>query len=67
MTSLVDLFPVFLRRGFRRELVLLVICCTCCTLGLSLVTEVCTVHTKEFAKNRFDEKIETTLRTVHSV
>ncbi|XP_044227722.1 sodium- and chloride-dependent GABA transporter 2-like [Thunnus albacares] len=39
MTSLVDLFPIYLRQGFRRELVLLVICCTCCVLGLSLVTE----------------------------
>ncbi|KAK7925808.1 hypothetical protein WMY93_008118 [Mugilogobius chulae] len=39
MTSLVDLFPVYLRKGFRRELLLLLICCVCCLLGLSLVTE----------------------------
>ncbi|KAM9846437.1 sodium- and chloride-dependent GABA transporter 2-like [Aulostomus maculatus] len=39
MTSLVDLFPAYLRQGFRRELVLLVICCTCCLLGFSLVTQ----------------------------
>ncbi|XP_059208155.1 sodium- and chloride-dependent GABA transporter 2-like [Centropristis striata] len=38
MTSLTDLFPI-LRKGFRRELLLLAICCTCCLLGLSLVTE----------------------------
>ncbi|XP_063751548.1 sodium- and chloride-dependent GABA transporter 2-like [Eleginops maclovinus] len=38
MTSLTDLFPA-LRQGYRRELVLLAICCTCCMLGLSLVTE----------------------------
>ncbi|XP_030009834.1 sodium- and chloride-dependent GABA transporter 2-like [Sphaeramia orbicularis] len=38
MTSVVDLFP-YLRRGFRRELLLLVICTVCCLLGLSLVTE----------------------------
>lgn len=39
MTSLTDLFPVYLRRGFRRELLLLLICSVCCLLGLSLVTE----------------------------
>ncbi|XP_056252458.1 sodium- and chloride-dependent GABA transporter 2-like [Seriola aureovittata] len=39
MTSLVDLFPTYLRQGYRRELLLLAICCTCCLLGLSLVTE----------------------------
>ncbi|XP_029957194.1 sodium- and chloride-dependent GABA transporter 2-like [Salarias fasciatus] len=39
MTSLVDLFPSYLQRGHRRELVLLAICCTCCSLGLLLVTE----------------------------
>uniref|UniRef100_A0A8C6U9F2 Transporter n=1 Tax=Neogobius melanostomus TaxID=47308 RepID=A0A8C6U9F2_9GOBI len=40
MTSLTDLFPVHLRKGFRRELLLLLICTVCCVLGLSLVTEV---------------------------
>lgn len=39
MTSLTDLFPVFLRKGFRRELLLLLICSVCCLVGLSLVTE----------------------------
>ncbi|XP_054611802.1 sodium- and chloride-dependent GABA transporter 2-like [Dunckerocampus dactyliophorus] len=39
MTSLVDLFPFYLRQGYRRELVLLAICTVCCLLGLSLVTE----------------------------
>ncbi|XP_076607063.1 sodium- and chloride-dependent GABA transporter 2-like [Chaetodon auriga] len=39
MTSLVDLFPTYLRKGCRRELVLLAVCSTCCLLGLSLVTE----------------------------
>uniref|UniRef100_A0A8C2ZZU6 Transporter n=1 Tax=Cyclopterus lumpus TaxID=8103 RepID=A0A8C2ZZU6_CYCLU len=39
MTSLTDLFPTYLRQGFRRELVLLAICSVCCVLGLSLVTE----------------------------
>lgn len=38
MTSVVDLFP-YLRRGFRRELLLLVICTVCCLMGFSLVTE----------------------------
>lgn len=52
MTSLVDLFPTYLRRGFRRELLLLAICSTCCLLGLSLVTEVSTValHAGQLAK-----------------
>uniref|UniRef100_A0A3B5A5C0 Transporter n=1 Tax=Stegastes partitus TaxID=144197 RepID=A0A3B5A5C0_9TELE len=39
MTSLADLFPTFLRQGYRRELLLLAICSTCCLMGLSLVTE----------------------------
>ncbi|XP_061659018.1 sodium- and chloride-dependent GABA transporter 2-like [Syngnathoides biaculeatus] len=39
MTSLVDLYPAFLRQGYRRELVLLAICSISCLLGLSLVTE----------------------------
>ncbi|XP_028276737.1 sodium- and chloride-dependent betaine transporter-like [Parambassis ranga] len=39
MTSLVDLFPKYLHQGYRRELLLLAICCTCCLLGLFLVTE----------------------------
>lgn len=39
MTSLVDLFPTYLRQGRRRELVLLAICSTCCLLGFPLVTE----------------------------
>ncbi len=40
MTSLVDLFPTYLRQGCRRELLLLAICSVCCLLGFSLVTEV---------------------------
>ncbi|CAB1420211.1 unnamed protein product [Pleuronectes platessa] len=39
MTSLVDLFPAHLRKGCRRELLLLAICISCCLLGLLLVTE----------------------------
>ncbi|XP_072230715.1 sodium- and chloride-dependent GABA transporter 2-like [Leuresthes tenuis] len=39
MTSLVDHFPTYLRRGYRREVTLLIICCFCCLLGLPLVTE----------------------------
>ncbi|XP_069573918.1 sodium- and chloride-dependent betaine transporter-like [Brachyistius frenatus] len=39
MTSVVDLFPNHLQQGYRRELLLLAICCTCCLFGLSLVTE----------------------------
>ncbi|XP_004084260.2 sodium- and chloride-dependent GABA transporter 2 [Oryzias latipes] len=39
MTSLVDHFPNYLQRGYRREIALLVICCFCCLLGLPMVTE----------------------------
>ncbi|XP_077401968.1 sodium- and chloride-dependent GABA transporter 2-like isoform X2 [Vanacampus margaritifer] len=39
MTSLVDLYPSYLRQGYRRELVLLAICAVSCLLGLSMVTE----------------------------
>ncbi|XP_077596017.1 sodium- and chloride-dependent GABA transporter 2-like isoform X1 [Stigmatopora nigra] len=39
MTSLVDLYPFYLRQGYRRELVLLAICSVSFLLGLSLVTE----------------------------
>uniref|UniRef100_A0A3Q2PKP0 Transporter n=1 Tax=Fundulus heteroclitus TaxID=8078 RepID=A0A3Q2PKP0_FUNHE len=39
MTSLVDHFPYYLNQGYRRELLLLVICCISCLFGLLLVTE----------------------------
>nr|XP_046161708.1 sodium- and chloride-dependent GABA transporter 2-like [Oncorhynchus gorbuscha] len=39
MTSVVDLFPTYLRREFRRELLLLAICTIGFILGLALVTE----------------------------
>ncbi|KAM4547483.1 sodium- and chloride-dependent GABA transporter 2-like [Fundulus diaphanus] len=39
MTSLVDHFPSYLNQGYRRELLLLVICCISCMFGLLLVTE----------------------------
>ncbi|XP_031428504.1 sodium- and chloride-dependent GABA transporter 2-like isoform X2 [Clupea harengus] len=39
MTSLVDMFPSTLRRGFRRELLLLAICTTAFLFGLSFVTQ----------------------------
>uniref|UniRef100_A0A8C7L3U7 Uncharacterized protein n=1 Tax=Oncorhynchus kisutch TaxID=8019 RepID=A0A8C7L3U7_ONCKI len=39
MTSVVDLFPTYLRHEFRRELLLLAICTIGFILGLALVTE----------------------------
>ncbi|XP_062391838.1 sodium- and chloride-dependent GABA transporter 2-like [Sardina pilchardus] len=39
MTSLVDIFPTQLRKGFRRELLLLAICTGAFLIGLSFVTE----------------------------
>uniref|UniRef100_A0A8C5F4D9 Transporter n=1 Tax=Gadus morhua TaxID=8049 RepID=A0A8C5F4D9_GADMO len=38
MTSLTDLYPRTIRRGRRRELILLAICTACCLLGLTMVT-----------------------------
>ncbi|XP_038158140.1 sodium- and chloride-dependent GABA transporter 2-like [Cyprinodon tularosa] len=39
MTSLVDHFPLYLNQGYRRQLLLLMICCFSCMFGLLLVTE----------------------------
>uniref|UniRef100_A0A3Q2DR49 Sodium- and chloride-dependent betaine transporter-like n=2 Tax=Cyprinodon variegatus TaxID=28743 RepID=A0A3Q2DR49_CYPVA len=39
MTSLVDHFPIYLNQGYRRQLLLLMICCFSCMFGLLLVTE----------------------------
>ncbi|KAG9339818.1 hypothetical protein JZ751_022485, partial [Albula glossodonta] len=39
MTAVVDLFPRGLRKGFRRELLLLSVCLVCFLLGLSMVTQ----------------------------
>ncbi|KAJ8253227.1 hypothetical protein GJAV_G00210490 [Gymnothorax javanicus] len=38
MTSLTDLYPAFVRKGHRRELLLLVLCAVCYLLGLVMVT-----------------------------
>lgn len=40
ITSLVDLHPSFLRKGFRREIFIASICCVSYLLGLTMVTEV---------------------------
>ncbi|KAF4112391.1 hypothetical protein G5714_007186 [Onychostoma macrolepis] len=39
MTSVTDIFPTTLRRGFRRELLLLGICLVCYLMGLFMITE----------------------------
>uniref|UniRef100_W5N3N3 Solute carrier family 6 member 11a n=1 Tax=Lepisosteus oculatus TaxID=7918 RepID=W5N3N3_LEPOC len=39
MTAIVDLFPTIFRRGYRRELLLLLFCVVCFLLGLLMVTE----------------------------
>lgn len=41
ITSLVDLYPSFLRKGFRREIFIALICSISYLLGLTMVTEVC--------------------------
>ncbi|CAL8308363.1 unnamed protein product [Merluccius merluccius] len=38
MTSLTDLYPQLIRRGHRRELILLAICVACFLLGLTMIT-----------------------------
>ncbi|XP_020497986.1 solute carrier family 6 member 11a isoform X1 [Labrus bergylta] len=39
MTSLADVFPSQIRQGYRRELLLMLVCVCCYTLGLVLVSE----------------------------
>ncbi|KAL1022368.1 hypothetical protein UPYG_G00025760 [Umbra pygmaea] len=38
MTSVADLYPSFVQRGYRRELLLLMVCVVCFLLGLVMVT-----------------------------
>lgn len=40
ITSLVDLHPSFLRKGYRREIFIAVVCSISYLLGLTMVTEV---------------------------
>lgn len=40
MTSVTDLFPRVIRRGHRRELLLLLVCAVCFLFGLVMVTSV---------------------------
>lgn len=40
ITSLVDLYPSFLRKGYRREIFIAIICSISYLLGLTMVTKV---------------------------
>jgi hypothetical protein len=40
ITSLVDLYPSFLRKGYRREIFIAILCSISYLLGLTMVTEV---------------------------
>ena len=40
ITSVVDLYPAFLRRGYRREILIAGVCVLSFFIGLSMVTEV---------------------------
>uniref|UniRef100_A0A8C1RW60 Transporter n=1 Tax=Cyprinus carpio TaxID=7962 RepID=A0A8C1RW60_CYPCA len=42
ITSLVDLYPSFLRKGYRREIFIAIVCFVSYLLGLTMVTEVST-------------------------
>lgn len=44
ITSLVDLYPSFLRKGYCREVFIAIICCISYLLGLTMVTKVTTQH-----------------------
>ena len=46
MTSLTDLYPAVIRRGRRRELLLLLVCVICFLVGLVMVTPVSDTHGK---------------------
>ena len=41
MTAVVDWYPRYLRRGYRKEIFTAVVCAVWFLLGLSMVTEVC--------------------------
>lgn len=40
ITSVVDLYPTVLRRGYRREILIAIVCVISYFIGLSMVTEV---------------------------
>uniref|UniRef100_A0A671MMD7 Transporter n=1 Tax=Sinocyclocheilus anshuiensis TaxID=1608454 RepID=A0A671MMD7_9TELE len=55
MTSVTDIFPTVLRRGFRREMLLLGICLVCYLMSFFMITE---VGLRQFSADRFYENIE---------
>lgn len=42
ITSLVDLYPSFLRKGYHREVFIAIVCCISYLFGLTMVTKVTT-------------------------
>lgn len=44
ITSIVDLFPAVLRKGYRREIFIAGLCCMSYLLGLAMVTKVSFPH-----------------------
>lgn len=52
ITSLVDLYPSFLRKGYRREIFIAIICCISYLLGLTMVTKVTTPWRNEKLKQK---------------
>lgn len=51
ITSLVDLYPSFLRKGYRREIFIAIICFMSYLLGLTMVTEVSATVEYTFIKH----------------
>lgn len=68
ITSLVDLYPSFLRKGFRREIFIALICSISYLLGLTMVTEVGGSHLTRRASPHRDlgaPRTQSSLRPYH--
>ena len=53
VTAIVDLFPNQLRRGYRKEMFIALMCIIWFLFGLSMVTEVITNHMKVINMQRY--------------
>lgn len=70
ITSLVDLYPSFLRKGYRREVFIAILCCISYLLGLTMVTKVRTVtdqHPAEIVTRTFTGTVLTSERNIMDI